>query len=574
MNNDRAFKTNWALNLWEFVGVFGGAIFLLLSKQGFVYLTHNQTQYFIYAMRLAQPHFIPNDWFTWQTFHHDFAFGYLIYILSKIGPLFITAIVMDFLLLASMAYSLLILCRRFCVYPFVVYILLLTWLGIISANEIGLGWQYLFCGFLQPSEVSGCLMVVGMSLLFERQFVFSGTVLGLAGLFHGAYLVSFGPAIIATALAVGVWRNWRSLFSFGLPLVLLWGLLAVVVGQALAHSSGPTQQTMSIMTNLRAPGDFIVSQWPLDWMVNWFIWAFLGLFVMADLGPDQKYKEMRVCFFALLLTSLAGIAQAIFIKNQSLVLLMLWRSSPVALILGQVIVLDRSVNLLMNPQRVKNADKIFTCVLIAAVLILLNNHWGLESNRRFMWLLAFPLAAGGCWITRVLGKSHAMQNKVITVLLMSVMMAVMVKTSYGGLKLSHNFETHPESVSLGNMEQWVKKNTPADSIFIVAPGMEYMRIRARRAIVVDATSSCYLPSDLQQWYQRLCAISGLPSKPLVPDFHALANGYNQLDTARAKRLKDLYGAQYVVILSYEHKGDVSGLIERYANADYRVLEIP
>src|ERR1700675_4184187 len=125
------------LKMW--LAMAGAALFLMLSKEGIVYLTDNQAQYFLYGLRLSDPGFIPNDWYTWKVFHHHFAFGHLIHFLHTLGPLSVTTVATDFVLMMGMTVSLMVLCRRFCTYPFLVFIVLITWLGIICLQETELG---------------------------------------------------------------------------------------------------------------------------------------------------------------------------------------------------------------------------------------------------------------------------------------------------------------------------------------------------------------------------------------------------------------------------------------------------
>ena len=116
-------KKNFIIDLQESSSVFwimiaGLALFLMLSKEGIAYLTENQAAYFIYGLRLSDPNFIPNDWFTWKVFQHHFAFGYLISFLHDLGPLSITTVLADLILMMGMTYGLFILCRRFCKHPY------------------------------------------------------------------------------------------------------------------------------------------------------------------------------------------------------------------------------------------------------------------------------------------------------------------------------------------------------------------------------------------------------------------------------------------------------------------------
>jgi len=552
------------LNLWEFCSVLGGGMFLLFAR-GADWFNHNQSAYFIYGTRLFDPTFIPKDWFTWQTFHHDFAFAHLLAGLLRLGPLHTVVMVVHIILLAGLAYALLILCRRFFAHPFVVYCLLLAWVGVVNTGEAGLGGQNLYFGFFQPSEVAGCLMMIGLIFLLDHRYLLSGIILGFAGIFHGSFLVSTAPAVLITAWVCGAFNSKRNLLAFGLPLGVLWGMFFFIMLNAMSHSAPASAKTMGMMLHLRGSGDFEFSQWPLQATFNWFVWAFLGLTAISQFPMEQKYKEFRACFLALLITSLFAIAQLILVDHASVTMLMLWRSSSFVLILGVAAIIGRCVQILIYPKAITNKDRIFIAGCIIAAIVFMNNQWGISSNRRFLWMMIFPMAAGAAWF----GKPRLVKGLIIAMVL-----AIALRTSSQGIKTANNFETHPEPPLVGEMEKWVKERTPKDSIFAVPIDMPHMRIRGKRAIVADWASSCYLPSDLQHWYERICDLSGLPSNVLYSDYQAFVDGYDRLNLSRAKKLKERYGVDYVVVFSRRHKGNLDGLIERYANADYKVLEVP
>ena len=549
------------------------ALFLMLSKEGIVYLTENQADYFIYGLRLSDPHFIPNDWFTWKVFHHHFAFGYLIWFLQTLGSLSITTVLTDLLLMTGMTYGLFLLCRRFSRYPWMVFICLVTWLGIVGLHETELGKEYLFDGFLQPAELSGCLMVLGVALLFERRFLFSGCILGIAGLFHAAILVSIAPVLTAMAFYMKIWQDRRAFLSFVLPLILLWGFSYLVLKMTFSHSSFPIQDALSILINLRDPL-LRASNWSVFWTVNWFLWILLGGMVILTRPWDQKFNEWRICFVAVILTSIVGMLQSAFINIPSLTVLMLWRSSPLAIILSLVLVIDQCLHWVMSPGEIKRRDMVLISGMVLVMFIFLHYRWSFHNPRRFLWLMSYPLAALTGWIFYIFTRNITLRLTMAGLIIVSIMGFDMARVGYQGIAMSRNNETNPEEPSLGEMEQWVRKNTPQNAIFIVHPEMEYMRVRARRAIVVDWKPPCYLPSDLQEWYHRLCLQAGLAFKPMVRDENTIIKGYDQMDTRRALALKKMYGARYLIVIKKEHTGNLNGLKELFANADYRVLEIP
>jgi hypothetical protein len=561
------------LNFFDFLlGIFGG-LFLTFSRK-ICFLCSNQAQYLPYGLRLCDPTFIPKDWFTWKAFHHEFAFGYLICFLKKLGSLFITTTIAETIIMIFLSFALLLLAKRFCRYPLPVFFLLIVWLRLVGSNENGLGWQNFISGFLIPAEVAGFLMVFGLAFLLNHRYLISGTAFGVAGLFHATFLSSFGPTILATAFAVGLWRKKKTLLLFAIPLIFFWGIIFAVVANAFLNSPPVPPQTMSIATNLRAPGDFFLSNWSLKWTISWLMWALVGVVSMLILPQKKKFKELKIAFFTVLATNIIGVLVLAFIKIPSLMLLMLWRSSPLVLLLGLLIALDRGLYLVINPKKISTGDKIFVVLSLISATFLLNINWGPQiSKSRFLWIASSPLSGLIASLITRFKKSQINRSQIVTASVFATMMFIMTIYLKAYLGKSENYLTNSPS-PLAQMEKWVRENTPKDTILVISPDMEYMRLRTQRAVVVDWKATNFRPSDLWEWYKRLSDIAGFPSDTLAPNFESIMKGYYCLDSARAKLLNQLYGAKYVVVLTKEHRGNLSDLRETFANDDYKVLKIP
>ena len=147
----------------------------------------------------------------------------------------------------------------------------------------------------------------------------------------------------------------------------------------------------------------------------------------------------------------------------------------------------------MDPQGIKRRDMVLMSVMILVGLIFLHYRWGVHSPRRFLWLMSFPLAAlAGRLFFYFFSQNAVLRATVIKIIILSIMAFDITRVGYQGLKMSRNYETDPDPASIGEMEQWVKGHTPENAIFVVHPDMEYMRVRAKRAIVVDWKPPCYL----------------------------------------------------------------------------------
>jgi len=565
----------WSKNInSSFLYCLVGGVFLTGIKGGTSYLVGNQTTYLLYGLRLFDPTFIPQDWYTWDAFPYHFAFGYLVYFLQFIGPLHITTVIVQFFTMTALSFGLLILSKRFCRYPVPVYIALLTWMGVHSSPEIGLGWQSLILGHFEPSEIAGSLMVLGLALLLNRQYFFSGVTLGVAGIFHAAILASFAPIIFATVLAKKIWKSPKHLMSFSVPLILFWGIFVLVVGNVLLHSS-PDPSATSIIINLRNDGDLNIFNWSMKWTLHWFIFAGIGSMAIWALPVEKKFKELRISFFASLLFIILTVAQMALLKIDSITSLMLWRAAPWIIVLGLLIALDRCIDILiMTNGELQKKDKLFITFLIIAGVMLVISGWGpFDSKARFLWIMSFPLTIGASYILTKLQINKISRLKIF----ISFLLIILLWGSKNGITNAQNHASLPtlNQNAEFKMESWVRENTPKNAVFIIPTQIEYMRVRARRAVVVEWKSTSTIPADLREWYKRILDVSGFPyaTSPTELSHKLLKDGYSHLDTARAKSLQNRYGAKFIVV-SNDHKGNLDDLIIRYQNEEYRILEIP
>jgi hypothetical protein len=86
-------------------------------------------------------------------------------------------------------------------------------------------------------------------------------------------------------------------------------------------------------------------------------------------------------------------------------------------------------------------------------------------------------------------------------------------------------------------------DTDPESVFLIPPQLDDFRLQSRRAVVVDWKSTPLVPGEIEEWYERITAVSGgLP--PRSPD--EAARGYAGLTAEVFRRLAVQFGASYVV----------------------------
>jgi len=534
------------------------ALFLTLSK-GLHFLYGNQHQYFLHGLRLADPNFIPSDWFTWQTTHHHIAFGYLLMLFQKIGPLVLTTNIAQFATMLVVSFAFLLLAKKFCKHPLIVWLALILWIAIAGTNDSGLGKLYLISPYFQPNQISGPLTILGLALLFHRSFLAAGITLGFAGLFHGGIMVAAAPVVLVQALACGVLQSRKNFLRLALPLVLLWSVTAApMILNALRAGPGGAD-AWNIITNFRLPHHYVISQWPQFHNLVWSIWIALGAAVILSLPHDSKNRELRASFLAALLTVALGLAFTLSPGASLITKAMLWRIAPWPFFLGFLVILDRWTDFLLAPRTRRHIPFIAAFLVAAAAWAFMG-----ETPLRLTWLVAMPLAAAGA---RVVKKIPARRIIIIALVLLMIPL-----TAYGLAFRSTLWRSGKSDQA--HLADWLRLNTPPDSVLVVPPewDMGALRLRARRPLVVDLKCFPFIvPSEIIEWHRRIQDVCGIsPSSPIS----ATRPGYLRLDTSRALMLRDKYAADFVIILTDKHLGDLTGLPERFHNNTYRVLEIP
>lgn len=548
--------------------VLAAGCFLTLAH-GLSYITGNEHAYFLRGMRLADPSFIPRDWTTWGCSGSHSAFGYLYWLYLRMGCAPVATIATHWLTMMAVSFGVLLLVRLCSKHVYVVFLSTMVWLGIAPPSEAGLGLLYLFQGYLQPSSIAGPLVVLGFALLLHRRFLSAGIALGVGGLFHANFLIVSAPIVFVQVLAGGTWRRPRNMLALGLPLLLFWSPNAVPIVRAAVGGTLQDPAAMDIMIHYRAPHHYLPSAWMMDRTIIWCLWVLVGGIALFALPRDVKSRELRWSFVASLLVIGIGVLLTTVVMIRSVSLALPWRIAPWPFLLALVALTDRWCTAWLRTSRWHWQDAGFV-VATAAVGAAWATMYGLVSlgtASRLAWLVAIPLGVVAARLaSRVL--SLRLRGSYVAGL---VLVALALVVSMRGLTKASNV-FRPFSPERAQLIAWLAENTPSDAVLIADPTSEaFLRVRARRALIAEFQCASFVPGELREWRRRLCDLSGTsesdPSSALRP-------GYLRLDSERAVMLRRRYGAEYVLVSTKEHVGDLSGLRERFHSDTYRVLEIP
>ncbi len=129
--------------------------------------------------------------------------------------------------------------------------------------------------------------------------------------------------------------------------------------------------------------------------------------------------------------------------------------------------------------------------------------------------MAIPLAGISGFLINKLNIHFITRKNAVFYVLFTIMFLIMMVYLKGYFGKYNNFLANPQPSTIASIEKWAREKTGKNAIFIIPPDMEFFRIRARRAIVVDWKTSLFLPADLNEWYQRLSDEAGFSSDLLI-----------------------------------------------------------
>jgi len=115
--------------------------------------------------------------------------------------------------------------------------------------------------------------------------------------------------------------------------------------------------------------------------------------------------------------------------------------------------------------------------------------------------------------------------------------------------------------------RWLREKSPKDAIYLTPPDLEGARFLGQRAIVVDWKAVPLIPTELLEWYERLCDVTGREVKGSGD-----MAGYGSIDPERLARIVNKYHPDYIVLRRGGERR-FENLPVVYQNSGYSVLKI-
>jgi uncharacterized protein DUF6798 len=309
------------------------SIYVLASWEVRPLFFSNQNTYFAQGLRLAGVPGLQHDWLS-QTRSPHIAFTWLVAALQSLGILHPGAQWLELLLQLCLVLAFWVFsgCHnsrepvrdlpvRFMICA--VFLVLLTERGIWSRifSWGGLADQYLYFGYLQPSEF-GIFILIALALLTLERYRLAIGFLVLATTFHVSYLLPCG--VVAVTIAAD--RAYEGQRREAFLLLALFGMgVAPIVAYGL--SFGGEAATVARAQTLLAQEIIPQHAWP----ARWFSFDQLLKIVIMAIGTALAWRYLaRVVALAMtgsLLLVVCGTAYVYVSRNSYVGLLFPWRAS-------------------------------------------------------------------------------------------------------------------------------------------------------------------------------------------------------------------------------------------------------
>ncbi len=506
---------------------------LFVLAKGAVVGDREQFKYLVKGIALADPSFVPGDWFTWSTVDSHMAYSTLIAGLTRAGLL------EPGLLLGSIL--------QHVVFAFAVYLLvsalydrpLLPWAATLmlfgSLGNAGLGSANLIDPIFLASTISGVAVVLGIALAARTHFFGAGCAFGFAALFHAQYALLLFPVVATINLSQNR-KDWqRAGIALWSPYFLL-GAPTFVSIAALATRAG-TEPVFEIAL-MRMPWHIAPSTWsraPFAVFVAFLLLGIGGALIRTP-RPNRTLRATAAVVLVVVVTSIAiGFTERVQAVNLSWP----WRLSSLLVLFAAATFTAAVVGPEPLEGRSAGARAIGMTALLLGVGILLRFVPLAVAIAAFAASM-FPAAVAIC--DRVQRRWGRAQMPALTALgaLLTLGFVPSVLAGIGQSK----WAIGPDDPHRAALYTWIRERTDESSIFAVPPHWEDFRVNARRPIVADWRSIPWNPPDRLEWMDRMRELSGSQS----PDGEeALRAGYATIDCSRAARLRRLYNVRYVVV---------------------------
>lgn len=512
---------------------------LILGQVGYSFEVGDQLQYLLLPYREIFADFLPGDWFTWHTSHYHATFAWVVRALAGVfgvEQLPRSVFALHTLGLALFGYALLQLSRAL---GFGMFEAAFALGGFALVRQMGLAGAVLNHGALVPADLALPFFVLACAAQVRGEHLAMGAWLGVAGFMHANYAV-IGPLAL---FPIALWgcrdrdARMQLLAAAAFYALLASPNLRVVLGSFWVRDAAPEAVAVTLFT--RSPHHYDLRSMRPDELYYAF-----GLFLLTlplSLGrvgaPAQRAAFLRLTGALIALIALSAFGSLwhvvtlsrLFTWRLSIPLFGLWLLAAAAALRElsarrswwQVLwMLALCVGLTAFAQTDPLERSPWTALPRAAAIA-----GALSAAATLLALGSFP--ARMATIGRALGAllATAAATTALSVTHSQLWQGARFKPPRGLHLLDARIEL---AAPASAFYRALRAHTPNDARLLIPPGMNQLRMGARRSVFVDWKCAPMRGDEALEWQRRMLAAMGTSSFP--------AQGYALIRAANAAYL--------------------------------------
>jgi len=558
-------------------GVVALAAIAFAASYGLTYGYDNQYVYFLKALTLTDHSVLRSDWFTFHTtqYHRVFAYlGAFLLLLNKQGW---AVAITQFLLVLLGGLVIYRIVKRVAgaTLSVAAFLLLLSILFITRTSSVGT--SYLFDTILQPSTLGALGSIAGTLFFVEERWFASGVCLAVGGAFHANYLVLAYPIFGLAHLALGFKDLKHRLILQFSPLLMITVALSPLLLAASHTKASPEAQ--EILFRVRSPHHYNPARYERNFM-PFAAWQMIGIGSGWLLHKTANGRRLGAVLCGLMLTIWTGTFLTTFYDVPKVNQIFVWRFAPNADLLSQILFVCALAHALAKPSITRHYPAV-AIGLIAAGMGVFGVFWRGKENAPIPNLMLVLLGA-------------VLLLRVVDLALDAVVRFVPTQASLVGelkqllifcpllLGAYQLYRVVPDKLEVARAKstllkedggrndelyRWLREKSPKDAIYLTPPDLEGARFLGQRAIVVDWKAVPLIPTELLEWYERLCDVTGREVKGSGD-----MAGYGSIDPERLARIVSKYHPDYMVLRRGGERR-FENLPVIYQNSGYSVLKL-
>lgn len=519
-----AARTRTAAASWSIVAF--GALFLL-GQIGYEFERGDQLQYLLLPYREIYEHFLPGDWFTWQTSHYHVTYSWLVRGVHALSGEVYFPMAMFFAHCATLVALVYSIVRLSLALGFGRTAALAAVLIFGFLRETGPAGTTLNHGSLVPSDMAMPPLLLACAAWLSRRPLATGVWLGLAGLCHANFAVLapllLGPLELERAIRT---RSFRGFIHMVVAFVVIAAPTLFMIARSFL-TRDPDPGAVAITLFLRAGHHYDLGAMPIAefaWPIALAL-AAAPAFLTRDAHWADRCRLVAACGAVLVIA---------FIGSGF-----------------HVVALARLF-----------AFRMFTPLL---VLLALGTGYVVQQALQQRQLRLALWAVASVALLLAVGPDHKVSED-------GDNGSEGPHTEHAIRTFDATFEIFPPVRSL--MAR-VRTKTPTNARFLIPPGMLSFRMLARRSVFVDWKCAPMKGDEAREWHRRMLSamdVDRFPSRGFELQKEADVR-YLQRPLVDLVAVARLEGLTHVVASNTSRLERHDGVRFLFSNSGYAVFEV-